>query len=98
MCNWYEQISNSYLQRELESGCDILVSTPGRLNEFLFKGYVDRNKLRYVVLDEVDRLKEFNFANNIINILESLSCVHTNVKAKFTIFFNIPTRATAIFQ
>uniref|UniRef100_A0A0K0F4T2 ATP-dependent RNA helicase n=1 Tax=Strongyloides venezuelensis TaxID=75913 RepID=A0A0K0F4T2_STRVS len=93
----YERISSSYLQREHDSRCDILVTTSGRLNEFLFKEYVHPNKLRYVVLDEVDRLKKFNFANNIINILESLSCVHTNVKAKFTIFFNILTRGTTIF-
>uniref|UniRef100_A0A0K0EVQ9 RNA helicase n=1 Tax=Strongyloides venezuelensis TaxID=75913 RepID=A0A0K0EVQ9_STRVS len=61
----YGQISNSYLQRELDSGCDILVSTPGRLNEFLFKEYLHLNKLRYVVLDEADRLMEYNFANDI---------------------------------
>uniref|UniRef100_A0A0K0F057 Helicase C-terminal domain-containing protein n=1 Tax=Strongyloides venezuelensis TaxID=75913 RepID=A0A0K0F057_STRVS len=48
----YERISSSYLQREHDSRCDILVTTPGRLTEFLFKEYVHPNKLRYVVLDE----------------------------------------------
>uniref|UniRef100_A0A0K0FRG9 Helicase ATP-binding domain-containing protein n=1 Tax=Strongyloides venezuelensis TaxID=75913 RepID=A0A0K0FRG9_STRVS len=51
----YERISSSYLQREHDSRCDILVITPERLNEFIFKGYVHPKKLRYVVLDEVDR-------------------------------------------
>uniref|UniRef100_A0A0K0FRH1 Helicase ATP-binding domain-containing protein n=1 Tax=Strongyloides venezuelensis TaxID=75913 RepID=A0A0K0FRH1_STRVS len=93
----YERISSGYIQREHDSRCDILVTTPGRLNEFLFKGYVHPKKLRYVVLDEVDRLKKHNFANDIINILESPSCVHINVKAKFTNFFNILTRGITIF-
>uniref|UniRef100_A0A0K0FCI3 DEAD domain-containing protein n=1 Tax=Strongyloides venezuelensis TaxID=75913 RepID=A0A0K0FCI3_STRVS len=33
----YERISDRYLQRELESRCDILVTTSGRFNEFLSK-------------------------------------------------------------
>uniref|UniRef100_A0A0K0F6D0 RNA helicase n=1 Tax=Strongyloides venezuelensis TaxID=75913 RepID=A0A0K0F6D0_STRVS len=70
----YGQISNSYLQRELDSGCDILVATPGRLTEFLSKGHVHLNKLRYVVLDEADRLMEFNFAKEVTNILQSPLC------------------------
>uniref|UniRef100_A0A0N5CEK4 RNA helicase n=1 Tax=Strongyloides papillosus TaxID=174720 RepID=A0A0N5CEK4_STREA len=71
----YGQISNSYLQRELDGGCDILVATPGRLTEFLSKGHVHLNKLHYVVLDEADRLMEYNFAKEVTNILQSPSCV-----------------------
>uniref|UniRef100_A0A0N5BR13 RNA helicase n=1 Tax=Strongyloides papillosus TaxID=174720 RepID=A0A0N5BR13_STREA len=71
----YGQINNGYLQRELDRGCDILIAAPGRLADFLSRGYIHLHKLRYVVLDEADRLMEYNFANEITNILESPSCV-----------------------
>uniref|UniRef100_A0A0N5BQ24 RNA helicase n=1 Tax=Strongyloides papillosus TaxID=174720 RepID=A0A0N5BQ24_STREA len=70
----YGQISNGYLQRELDRGCDILIATPGRLTEFLSRGHIHLNKLHYVVLDEADRLTEYNFAKEVTNILQSSLC------------------------
>uniref|UniRef100_A0A0K0F2Z5 DEAD domain-containing protein n=1 Tax=Strongyloides venezuelensis TaxID=75913 RepID=A0A0K0F2Z5_STRVS len=53
----------------------IIVTTQGRLNKFLFKGYVHLNKLCSMVLDDANRLMEYNFANDITNTLEFPSCV-----------------------
>uniref|UniRef100_A0A0K0FS51 Helicase ATP-binding domain-containing protein n=1 Tax=Strongyloides venezuelensis TaxID=75913 RepID=A0A0K0FS51_STRVS len=87
MCNWYEQISNRYLQRELDSRCDIFVVT-----------YVHFNKLCYVVLDEVDRLMEYNFANDITNILESPSCVSLMSKQNLLFSSTFPPEPQQYFS
>lgn len=35
-------------------GADLLVATPGRLEEFLAKGWIDTDRLRYLAADEAD--------------------------------------------
>ena len=42
--------------RELAYGCDIIVATPGRLTDFLERGIVTLVNVRYLVLDEADRM------------------------------------------
>uniref|UniRef100_A0A914YLL9 RNA helicase n=1 Tax=Panagrolaimus superbus TaxID=310955 RepID=A0A914YLL9_9BILA len=41
---------------ELTSGCDILIATPGRLKHFIWDDHVCVKKLKYLILDEADRL------------------------------------------
>ncbi|KAI1720872.1 DEAD/DEAH box helicase domain-containing protein [Ditylenchus destructor] len=42
--------------QNMEKGCDILVATLGRLRDFIERRYVSLDNLRYLVLDEADRL------------------------------------------
>uniref|UniRef100_A0A0N5BEH3 Helicase ATP-binding domain-containing protein n=2 Tax=Strongyloides papillosus TaxID=174720 RepID=A0A0N5BEH3_STREA len=70
----YGQKTKDFFKANLDSGCDILIPTPGRLNEFLSEQNVHLNKLRYVVLDEADGLKKNNFAKEVTNILQSPLC------------------------
>lgn len=43
-------------QRELDQGADILVATPGRLVDLIERGRVKLDIVRYLVLDEADRM------------------------------------------
>jgi ATP-dependent RNA helicase DDX5/DBP2 len=54
----------------LWSGADILVATPGRLNDFLGAGDVDFRNLSFLVFDEADRLLDMGFAPQLDSIME----------------------------
>lgn len=55
-----------------DSGPDILVGTPGRLEELLGKKGVLKSELEVLVLDEADRLLDLGFSENLHRILSLL--------------------------
>lgn len=55
---------------ELEYGCDIIVSTPGRFLELYLKGAIPTKKIKHLVLDEADRMMDMGFMPQLRNILE----------------------------
>jgi ATP-dependent RNA helicase DDX3X len=56
--------------KELERGCDILVAAPGRLVDFIDRGKIDLSNLKYLVLDEADRMLDMGFEGTIREIVE----------------------------
>jgi len=50
-------------------GVDILVATPGRLTDFLENGEMTLDRIRFLVLDEADRMLEMGFEKQIRTIL-----------------------------
>ncbi|CCF51973.1 hypothetical protein NDA14_006311 [Ustilago hordei] len=55
-----------------DSGPDILVGTPGRLEELLTRKGVKKSELDLLVLDEADRLLDLGFTENLRRILSLL--------------------------
>jgi ATP-dependent RNA helicase RhlE len=53
----------------LRKGIDILVATPGRLLDLMNQGCIKLNDIRYLVLDEADRMLDMGFINDIKRIL-----------------------------
>jgi len=54
----------------LKNGCDVLVATPGRLLDLLFKGTFDLDALEHLVFDEADRMLDMGFMVDIKRILK----------------------------
>lgn len=51
--------------KSLVSGSDILVATPGRVFDLRSQGYLSLDSLRFLVLDEADRMLDLGFAHDI---------------------------------
>lgn len=68
----YGGVSIGAQVEQLKKGVDILVATPGRLIDHLFKGTVDVSQLNTLVFDEADRMLDMGFIDDIRVILKRL--------------------------
>jgi ATP-dependent RNA helicase DDX3X len=56
--------------RDLERGCGLLVATPGRLVDLIERRKVSLADIKYLVLDEADRMLDMGFEPQIRRIVE----------------------------
>ena len=56
--------------RELRGGTDVLIATPGRLNDLMDRGVVDLSETKVLVLDEADRMLDMGFLPDVTKIVE----------------------------
>ena len=56
----------------LRRGVDILVATPGRLQDLMNQGYIQLNRLEIFVLDEADRMLDMGFIHDVKRIIKRL--------------------------
>ena len=66
----------------LEKGIDILVTTPGRMFDFLHQGHLRLNRVETLVLDEADHMLDLGFKKDIEDVLRFLP------KDRQTLFFS----------
>jgi len=59
-------------KQALSEGADIIIGTPGRLIAHLSMGYVKVNTLKYLILDEADRMLDMGFFEDIMRIISFL--------------------------
>ncbi|WP_435135020.1 DEAD/DEAH box helicase [Plesiomonas shigelloides] len=59
--------------RELKTGADILIATPGRLLDYLRQGVVHLRDVRFLVFDEADRMLDMGFRDEIRDVVRQVS-------------------------
>lgn len=68
----YGGASRNIQAEQLKAGVDIIIATPGRLNDFLASKVTTLNRCTYVVLDEADRMLDMGFEPQIREALEGV--------------------------
>ncbi|MFM7380043.1 MAG: DEAD/DEAH box helicase [Bacteroidota bacterium] len=58
--------------KALRQGADLVVATPGRLWSFMATGNFQFDRLRYLILDEADRMLDMGFLEDIMRIVARL--------------------------
>ena len=72
--------------RSIERGCDLLVATPGRLVDLIERGRISLSSIKYLVLDEADRMLDMGFEPQIRRIVEGEDM--PNVQDRQTLMFS----------
>ncbi|KAG7093547.1 ATP-dependent RNA helicase ded1 [Marasmius oreades] len=60
----------SQQMRLIERGCDLLSATPGRLVDLIERGKISLANIKYLVLDEADRMLDMGFEPQIRRIVQ----------------------------
>ena len=50
--------------KSLKLGADVIIATPGRLNDHLDKANINAETIKWLVIDEFDKCLEFGFKTN----------------------------------
>ena len=69
VCKCYGGVPSDTQIRELRQGVDIVIGTPGRLNEFIDKKILYLNLIKFLVIDESDRMLDMGFKPQLENII-----------------------------
>ncbi|CAN2391457.1 piRNA biosynthetic process, partial [Pristimantis euphronides] len=67
----YGGTQTSHSLRQIFQGCNVLCATPGRLLDVIRKQKIGLTKVKYLVLDEADRMLDMGFKGDIDNLLNS---------------------------
>lgn len=54
----------------IRNGVDIIIATPGRLLDLMNQGHVRLSSIKFLVLDEADRMLDMGFINDIKKVLK----------------------------
>ncbi len=66
----YGGVKLSTQEKKLRAGIDIVIATPGRLLEHMDQGNVKLSSVKYVVLDEADRMLDMGFLADVQALLD----------------------------
>lgn len=91
---------NAFVQEKkaLSMGADIVICTPGKMMAHLKMGYVKLDGLKYLVLDEADRMLDMGFYDDIMFIIRHLPKGTQNLLFSATMPPKIRTLAKTILQ
>jgi len=82
----------------LTQGADIIVATPGKLISHLNLGYVKFDTIKFLILDEADRMLDIGFYDDIIKIISYLPKKRQTLMFSATMAPKIRTLASKILE
>ena len=82
----------------LRQGTDVIVATPGRLLDHANARAIDLTKIRYLVLDEADRMLDMGFIRDIRRVLAMLPKARQNLLFSATFSAEIRTLASGMLH
>ncbi|WP_076419014.1 DEAD/DEAH box helicase [Colwellia sp. UCD-KL20] len=82
----------------LKNGVDVLVATPGRLLEHLNERNVDLSHVKYLVLDEADRMLDMGFLTDIEKLIEAMKQKHQTLMFSATFSNKVKTLAKQVLR
>ena len=82
----------------LTKGADIVVATPGKLISHLNLGYVKFDTIKFLILDEADRMLDIGFYDDIIKIISYLPKDRQTLMFSATMAPNIRALANKILK
>lgn len=59
-------------KKAITTGVDVVIATPGRLNSHLNLGYLNADTIRFLILDEADRMLDMGFIADIMKVRKIL--------------------------
>jgi len=75
-------VSQKPQEEVLRKGVDILIATPGRLNDLVNQKLIDLSEIEIFILDEADRMLDMGFINDVKKIIRYIP------KKRQTLFFS----------
>lgn len=81
-CVIFGGVSQKPQEKALRQGVDILIATPGRLNDLINQKLIDLKHIKIFILDEADRMLDMGFIVDINKILSKMPA------DKQTLFFS----------
>lgn len=69
-CVIFGGVSQKPQEADLKRGVDILIATPGRLNDLINQGFIDLGQVEILILDEADRMLDMGFINDVRKIIK----------------------------
>lgn len=85
-------------KKALSSGVDMVICTPGRMIAHLNMGYVKMQAVRYLILDEADRMLDMGFHDDIMKIISFLPKKRQNLLFSATMPMRMREMARKILQ
>ncbi|XP_022779028.1 probable ATP-dependent RNA helicase DDX4 isoform X3 [Stylophora pistillata] len=67
----YGGVSVPHQLAKIRKGSHFLIATPGRLEDFVSKNEVSLEKVRYLILDEADRMLDMGFEQTVRKLVEN---------------------------
>ncbi|EMS59718.1 DEAD-box ATP-dependent RNA helicase 52A [Triticum urartu] len=79
ICDGFSSFQVAQL-RDIEKGADILVATPGRLVDMIERGKISLEAIKYLIMDEADRMLDMGFEPQIRKIVDGMGMPRKSVR------------------
>lgn len=91
---------NAFVQEKkaLSAGADVVICTPGKMLAHINMGYVKFQGLKYLILDEADRMLDMGFYDDIMRIIHALPSKRQNLLFSATMPHKIRELAKTILH